>query len=639
MGKLTSRERRVAVNIFGYLVTPSGGKIAHTVADLASYSRCSKSQLAPLVERLADSKIRVLRAIPPAPGEPEGVRYEIFHDVLAAAILAWRRRELAWRRVWWLSRWALGLWVALFMLAASYLLYSRQKAWKEVAANLAQQRQSLVEKGRNFRENAEAVLASGDDPIRDVTALQNLALALNFDREDTAAARLTRNLLLRRVWCPPAAPEARYRRDTLLAAAFAPGGSNNEVFAAAGDGQLLFWNGRELSPVCSLFEKPRPGELQVVQPGFASFSPDGQWLLTIPPTLVSTVNTPGPGPAQQSAPSPFARNGREACKLQVRRWSLQKGEYELAGGELEFQRLPGARINFAWSPESDRVVLINTRLNEANCAFFEVKENTFQQLVEQSDELNRMKVVAVAFAVYRSGIAAISIDPTAPALRRVSFLHGDDFQSMPVTGGQDSIRLAEGFQPDGLAFGPGDNQLTLTSFSGIRILDLSSGSITPLPPPTFRDQLMRIVIGPGNFTRRLVAKSLYGRVEVAKGTRMQEPAEPAVFRGSIGVAQFSSDGQRILILSGGLWNVFDNMRLIDVSALYRTFEAAPKKFEAKAAPPWLADIASAVSALDTSGDGALLTLESVRQRYPESKAGDPYEPVWKRFFPDERTDH
>ena len=54
---------------------------------------------------------------------------------------------------------------------------------------------------------------------------------------------MARNLLLQRVWCPPAASEVRYQKDALLAATFAPGGSNNEIFAAAGDGQLLFWNG------------------------------------------------------------------------------------------------------------------------------------------------------------------------------------------------------------------------------------------------------------------------------------------------------------------------------------------------------------------------------------------------------------
>jgi hypothetical protein len=68
---------------------------------------------------------------------------------------------------------------------------------------------------------------------------------------------------------------------------------------------------------------------------------------------------------------------------------------------------------------------------------------------------------------------------------------------------------------------------------------------------------------------------------------------------------------------------------------YRTQELAPEKFEDKPAPQWLADIASAVSASDPGQDGSLTTLEDVRTKYPGSKAGDAYESVWKRFFPDE----
>jgi hypothetical protein len=79
------------------------------------------------------------------------------------------------------------------------------------------------------------------------------------------------------------------------------------------------------------------------------------------------------------------------------------------------------------------------------------------------------------------------------------------------------------------------------------------------------------------------------------------------------------------------------MRLIDVSPLYRKEETPPIKFQQKPAPPWLADIASAVSALDNTGDGFLTTLEDVRSKYPESKGGDAYESVWKRFFPNERS--
>jgi hypothetical protein len=522
------------------------------------------------------------------------------------------------------------------------------------------QHHKLTEAGHRLRETAKAALATGSgEPTIDVAVLRNLATALSLNRLDTEAAKMARNLLLQRVWCPPAASEVRYPRDILLAATFAPGGSNSGIFVVAGDGLLLFWNGHELELLSSLFEKPKPAySQQIVQPAFASFSPDGQWLLIIPPTLASAANAQaaGQGALPQAGPGRASGSGHEQCRVQTWRWSVQNRTYESVGDDLKIQRLRGSRnFNFAWSPESDRVVLINSRgTNEAECAFFELKGNTFQQLVEESNKLNSMRIMALAFAKRvtpetpqinsvpgyepRSGIAAVSMDSAAPPLRKVSFIGADDLQLLPnAMNGQDSIRLSEDFQPDGVAFGPGNDQLTLTGWNDVRILDLRDGTVTQVPRPTFRDQFMRLVVGPGDFATRLVAKSLYGRVEVAKAARMQEPAEPIVFRGSIGIPQFSSDGQRLLILSGGIWNQWDTMRLFDVSLLYRTRQPEPENFNEKPAPPWLADIASAASALDSTGDGSFLTLEIVQKRYPQSKAGNAYEAVWKRFFPDEKS--
>ena len=367
---------------------------------------------------------------------------------------------------------------------------------------------------------------------------------------------MARDLLLQRVWCPPAAPEARYRQDTLLAAAFAPGGSNNEIFAATGDGQLLFWNGRELSPVRSLFEKPKPTEREVMQPGFASFSPDGQWLFII---SVANAEAAAQGPPQQVAGGAgTSSGGPERCKLQIWRWSMQNRTYQPAGEDLEIERLRGSRINFAWSNESDRVVLINARWNEVKCALFEVKENTFQENLDRSKELTGMKIVALAFAKRplpeaqansipgyeeRHGIATVSVDSAGPARRKVSVIDADDLHVIPrFINGQDSITLSEGFLPDGVAFGPGNNQLTLTSLSSIRILDVTDGNVTPIPPPTFRDQFMRIVVGPGDFARRLVAKSLYGRVEVAKGRECKSRPSPQC---SSGHSELHSSAQMV----------------------------------------------------------------------------------------------
>jgi hypothetical protein len=493
--------------------------------------------------------------------------------------------------------------------------------------------QNLKKAGQKFRENAN--LVDGTDPIRNITALRNLSLALNCNRQDTEAAKLARDLLLKHVWCPPAAREVRYRQDALLAATFAPGGSNNEVFAAAGDGRLLLWKGEELSPVRSLFEKPKPASpQQVPQPGFASFSPDGQWLLIIPPTFASAAiaEAAAQGAPQQGAPPAQASSGHETCKVQAWRWATQNRTYE-SRSDLGIQRLPGSWTNVAWSGDSDCVVLINWQSGaNAECEFFQVEGDSVKEIPDRSAQLTGMKIAAIAFSPDRSRIAAVSLE------RKVMLIGRDDLVVIPkALNGKDWIQLPEGFQPNGVAFGPGDDELTLTSWRGIRLLNIRDGKIVPIHPPTFRDQGMRMVVGPGDSGMRLVATSLNGRVDVAKSVRRQEPAEPVVFRGSIGIPQFSSDGQRLLILSGGTWNVFDSMRLFDVSPLYRPQEAAPKNFEEKPAPPWLAEIATAVSALDPGGDGSLLTLEAVRNRHPESKAGDAYESVWKRFFPEEKS--
>jgi hypothetical protein len=552
-------------------------------------------------------------------------------------LLEKRKRE----RIFGVTVFSLGVVMLIALAALSWVSYRAWQLSKQKTAQLEAERQKLVEKGKALKENARSVLGGGtDNPLKDVTALRSLALALNCNAGDTEAAKMASDLLLQHVWCPPAAPAVIYQKDALLAASFVPGGSNNEIFAVGGDGQLLSWNGgRSMSPEPqSLFEKPTPANPQeIVQPGYASFSPDGRWLLFIQPTLASAADgdsalqgapTPGAPPAPRGA-------GHEPCKIQIWRWSMQNRTYESTGEELEIQRLKGSRVNFAWSNESDRLVIVNARgTNEAECAFFQV-EGTFRELVDRSKRLTEMKVVALAFATYHSGMAAVSVDPEAPALRKVAlFAFTEDYLQVFPINEKDSIRLSEGFLPNGIAFGPGNDEITLTSWNSVRTLNIRDGKVTPIVPPTFRDQFMRVVVGPGDYPTRLVGTSLYGRVDVANGGDRKKPAEPVVFRGSVGIPQFSSDGQRLLILSGTMLSVFDSMRLIDVSPLYRLRESGSKTLEEKPAPPWLAEIASAVSASDPSQDGSLTTLEDVRKKYPGSKAGDPYESVWKRFFPE-----
>jgi type VI secretion system peptidoglycan-associated protein len=94
MATLSAGERAVAEQVFRFLVTPSGTKIAHIPGDLAAYTGLREDRVTAVLERLCATDARVLRTVAPPISEPGATRYEIFHDVLAAAIADWRERYL-----------------------------------------------------------------------------------------------------------------------------------------------------------------------------------------------------------------------------------------------------------------------------------------------------------------------------------------------------------------------------------------------------------------------------------------------------------------------------------------------------------------------------------------------------------------
>jgi WD40 repeat protein len=97
LGSLPAEEQDTAAEIFNHLVTPSGSKIAHAAVDLAQYTSHSEAEIEALLQRLSSGDTRIVRAVPPPPDEPGPPRFEIFHDVLAPAILGWRSRQTATR--------------------------------------------------------------------------------------------------------------------------------------------------------------------------------------------------------------------------------------------------------------------------------------------------------------------------------------------------------------------------------------------------------------------------------------------------------------------------------------------------------------------------------------------------------------
>ena len=91
-----ANELRVMADAFRHLVTASGSKIAHTAGDLADETSHDPEVMRSVLHRLCSGEQRILREVPgpldQADAEP---RFEIFHDVLARAVLDWRRRWLA----------------------------------------------------------------------------------------------------------------------------------------------------------------------------------------------------------------------------------------------------------------------------------------------------------------------------------------------------------------------------------------------------------------------------------------------------------------------------------------------------------------------------------------------------------------
>jgi CHASE2 domain-containing sensor protein len=90
--RLPRGQQDVAARAFRYLVTPSGGKVALTAADLALYTDVPQPALKRVLETLAAGDNRILRVVPAPSGSSEGRAFEIFHDALATPVLEWSRR-------------------------------------------------------------------------------------------------------------------------------------------------------------------------------------------------------------------------------------------------------------------------------------------------------------------------------------------------------------------------------------------------------------------------------------------------------------------------------------------------------------------------------------------------------------------
>ncbi len=163
-------ERQTAIDMFDHLVTPSGGKIAESVPDLAQRTGHSEQQASSVLDKLDHA--RIVRPVPAPPGQDplRFRRYEIFHDVLTPTInrtiAAREERRRARARLRGLAALALGLLVAALVVGTIVL-------WRLTVSNrdTAESRQLAAAADVNVARDPElsALLALQGLRLRDTS--------------------------------------------------------------------------------------------------------------------------------------------------------------------------------------------------------------------------------------------------------------------------------------------------------------------------------------------------------------------------------------------------------------------------------------------------------------------------------------
>jgi WD40 repeat protein len=281
--ELTAQEKDLAARMLDHLVTPSGAKIAHEVVDLAEYAGAPEADVLPVLAKLGEE--RILRSV--SGNGRRGSGYEIYHDVLAEPVLAWkaaydvqRERELeaadAERRHRRLLRLLAAAVVALLVMAAVTAFAVSQWSKARSQAQLAQSRQlagaamsdlnvdplqSLVLALASARlrrtSEAEAVLRQAlvtdrqrailpsDGPVRTVAYNTDGSLVLTSSADGTA-----------RLWHADGTPAHILRqRGSLSAAAFSPDGTL--VVTGGSDRTARLWRTATGTPLTTLAHRGR----------------------------------------------------------------------------------------------------------------------------------------------------------------------------------------------------------------------------------------------------------------------------------------------------------------------------------------------------------------------------------------------
>jgi len=169
---LTGAEKLAAANLFRFLVTPYGTKVASTAKWLAAQvGQHDAKRLRPLLEKLSERKAIILDRVAPAPGQEAEPRYQFTSDALARFVLEWsgevrtrRRRWDATRKRLFIASFAAVSLIA-FVVASSYWKVSQQQSIAEAARLDAERQRTLAVQQKEEAQRALSVIKRLDGSI------------------------------------------------------------------------------------------------------------------------------------------------------------------------------------------------------------------------------------------------------------------------------------------------------------------------------------------------------------------------------------------------------------------------------------------------------------------------------------------
>ena len=365
LAQLSEVQREMAAQLLRYLVTPAGTKIAQESPALANWAGLDEAKVDALLTQLSSPEMRILRTVA-APGQP--VRYEIFHDVLARAVVGWRARRRLIRERRRVRRLSAGVGLLVLIVAGM------------VGVGFVWSNKVKREKANDLADSAKAM--STDPELELLLAVE--AGKIMFT--DKTQAELVNAL------SSPMRANLQGHEGPVRSAVFSPDGKT--IATAAEDNKVVLWDFERFETLYDSTMIEHPNFVM-----YLTFSPDSKLLATACKDGIARV-------------------------YQVDEWKKHQGDWKPIA-ELRGQQKPGEQLksirSVAFSPNGS---LIATGSEDNAVRIWRRAGDSTWEMVA---ELKGPPVSSTEGQAKGSDARTVKLDGHTNFVQTVAFSHDDEF--------------------------------------------------------------------------------------------------------------------------------------------------------------------------------------------------------------------